>query len=220
MFWAGAQYGGVTAEKPDRSRAKDPRTGADAVRARIQQQSSWVDLQIRQAVDRGDFDQLPGYGKPLTNLTGDRDPDWWVKQLIEREQITGVLPPSLQVRKEDAELDGRLDRLATEKQVRREVEEFNARVRWALYRPPEGPPVVTRPRDVDHEVQQWLARRAASRQKAAERTKGGDTLAPSSAAGSGTGSGPGSGTGSGPGSDPVSGPGSGAVGTGPGAGRA
>jgi hypothetical protein len=170
----------VTAEKPDRSRAKDPRTGADAVRARIQQQSSWVDLQIRQAVDRGDFDELPGYGKPLTNLTGDHDPDWWVKQLIEREQITGVLPPSLQVRKEDAELDDRLDRLVTEEQVRHEVEEFNARVRWALYRPPEGPPVVTRPRDVDHEVQQWRTRRAAIRQRAAGRTSGEGTVVPPS----------------------------------------
>jgi hypothetical protein len=150
----------MTAEQPDRSRATDPRTGADAVRARIQQQGTWVDLQIRQAVERGDFDQLPGYGKPLTNLSSDHDPDWWVKQLIEREQITGVLPPSLQVRKEDAELERRLDRLATEEQVRREVDEFNARVRWALYRPPEGPPVLTEQRDPDREVEQWRTRRA------------------------------------------------------------
>ena len=39
-----------------------------------------------------------------------------------------MLPPSLQLRKEDAELDDRLDRLAAESEVRREVEEFNARV--------------------------------------------------------------------------------------------
>ena len=145
---------------PDRSRARDPRTGADAARARIKQQSTWVDQQIRQAVARGDFDQLPGFGKPLTNLTAEHDPDWWVKQLIEREQITGVLPPSLLVRKEDALLDGRLDQLATEEQVRTEVEEFNALVRWALYRPPEGPPVVTRQRDPEVEVQRWSERRS------------------------------------------------------------
>lgn len=153
----------VTVEKPDRERERDPRTGADAVRARIQEQGTWVDLQLRQAVARGDFDDLPGYGRPLPDLTGDHDPDWWVKRLIEREQITGVLPPSLQVRKEDAELDGRLDRLATEEQVRREVEDFNARVRWALYRPPEGPPVVTRPRDPAAEVDRWHARRQGRR---------------------------------------------------------
>ena len=145
---------------PDRSIERDPRTGAAAAAARIQQQTSWVDLQIRQAVERGDFDELPGYGKPLDNLTTEHDPDWWVKQLIEREQITGVLPPSLLVRKEDAELDGRIDQLATEEQVRRAVDEFNAQVRWALYRPPEGPPVVTQQRDPDREVERWRARRA------------------------------------------------------------
>lgn len=159
----GAHNGVVTVEKPDRERERDPRTGADAVRARIQEQGTWVDLQLRQAVARGDFDDLPGYGRPLPDLTGDHDPDWWVKRLIEREQITGVLPPSLQVRKEDAELDGRLDRLATEEQVRGEVEEFNDRVRWALYRPPEGPPVVTRPRDPAAEVDRWHARRQERR---------------------------------------------------------
>jgi hypothetical protein len=134
-----------------------------AAAARIAQQSTWVDLQLRQAIERGDFDDLPGYGKPLEGLAEHPDPDWWVKQLIEREQITGVMPPSLQLRKEDAELDVRLDRLSTEGEVRREVEEFNRRVRWALYRPPEGPPVVTAQRDPDREAERWAERRRARR---------------------------------------------------------
>ena len=164
-------------EGPDRSRATDPRTGADAAAARIAQQTSWVDLQVRQAVARGDFDELPGYGKPLTNLTGEHDPDWWVKQLIEREQITGVLPPSLLVRREDAALDGRLDRMGTEDQVRAAVEDFNAQVRWALYRPPEGPPVVTRPRDPDREVERWVERRAERAAARREPREPGDEVA-------------------------------------------
>ena len=60
---------------------------------------------------RGDFDNLPGAGKPIRGLGTEHDPDWWVKQLIEREKITGVLPPALQLRKDDAELDARLDTL-------------------------------------------------------------------------------------------------------------
>jgi hypothetical protein len=85
---------------------------------------------------------------------------------VEREQITGVLPPSLQLRKEDAELDARLDRLGSEAEVRREVEEFNERVRWALYRPPEGPPLVTAQRDPGTEVHRWQERRRARREAA------------------------------------------------------
>ena len=84
-----------------------------------------MDLQIRQAMERGEFDDLPGAGKPIEGLGAEHDPDWWLKKLVERERIA-VLPPSLALRKEDAELDDRLDRLNVEADVRREVEEFNA----------------------------------------------------------------------------------------------
>ena len=78
---------------------------ADSAAARIRHQAQWVDLQIKQAMERGEFDDLPGAGKPLGDLGSPYDRDWWLKKLIEREQITGVLPPALQLRKEDAELD-------------------------------------------------------------------------------------------------------------------
>ncbi|MEZ5094006.1 DUF1992 domain-containing protein [Nocardioides sp.] len=147
-------------ERPDHSPARDRRTGRSAAAARIEQQATWVDLQLRQAEARGDFDDLPGFGKPLEGLgTSPHDPDWWLKQLIEREQITGVLPPALQLRKDDEVLDGRLDRLSREADVRREVEEFNERVRAAIYQPLGGPPMVTKARDVDAEVERWRARR-------------------------------------------------------------
>ncbi|WP_238993386.1 DUF1992 domain-containing protein [Nocardioides caldifontis] len=142
-------------------REQRPEERRAAAAARIAQQQTWVDLQLRKARERGDFDDLPGYGKPITGLGDEHDPDWWVKQLLEREQVTGVAPPSVQLRREDADLDERLDRLGSEADVRREVTEFNARVRWALYRPPEGPPVVTPQRDPDTEVERWRDRRAA-----------------------------------------------------------
>ncbi len=148
-------------EEPDRSRLKDDRTGRAAARNRIDQQAKWVDLQIQQAMARGDFDDLPGAGKPIRDLGSSHDPDWWLKQLIERERITGVLPPALQLRKDDAELDGRLDDLNVEADVRREVEEFNQRVLKARYTPVDGPPLITQTRDVDAEVESWRARRAS-----------------------------------------------------------
>ncbi|MGH3361699.1 MAG: DUF1992 domain-containing protein [Nocardioides sp.] len=148
-------------ERPDPRRARDDRTGNPAAANRIEQQARWVDLQIQQAMARGDFDNLPGAGKPLTNLGSTHDPDWWVKQLIERERITGVLPPALQLRKDDAELDAGLDRLASEREVREQVEEFNARVLKARYTPVDGPPLITQPRDVEATVAAWRERRTA-----------------------------------------------------------
>ena len=148
-------------EQPDREGpARDSRTGDPAAVARIRHQAQWVDLQIKRAMERGEFDDLPGAGKPLRNLGTQHDPDWWIKQLIEREKITGVLPPALQLRKDDAELDGRLDRHTAEVEVRRELEDFNARVLKARYTPVDGPPLITQPRDVEAEVEAWRARRA------------------------------------------------------------
>ena len=140
-------------------REVDARTGSDAAAARIQHQGRWVDLQITQAMERGEFDNLPGAGKPLPPL--DPDPNWWLKKLIERENITGVLPAALQLRKEDAELEAVLDREATEKSVRQVVEDFNRRIVEARRQLQGGPPVVTPTRDVDDEVQRWRDRRLA-----------------------------------------------------------
>ncbi len=150
-------------EQPDQRRPESTRPRPNsraAARARIAQQQTWVDLQIRQAMERGDFDDLPGAGKPIADLGDTHDPDWWLKKLVEREHVA-VLPPSLALRKEDAELDDTLDALTTRADVRRHVEDFNERVIAARYRMPEGPPLVTMPRDVDEAVAAWEARRTA-----------------------------------------------------------
>jgi hypothetical protein len=147
------------AEHADQPQPPPRAEGRAAARARINQQHTWVDLQVRQAMERGDFDNLPGAGKPL-KLEPTHDPNWWVKKLVESENVA-ILPPSLQLRKEDSELDERLDKLNVEADVRRELVDFNERVIAARYRLPEGPPLITMPRDVDADVEAWRTRRTA-----------------------------------------------------------
>ncbi len=168
-----------TEDRPEGRREQRPKPavrqdGKAAAAARMAQQQTWVDLQVRQAMERGDFDDLPGAGKPIEGLGGHHDPNWWLKKLVEREHIA-VLPPSLALRKEDAELDGVLDRLNTEGDVRRHVTDFNERVVAARYRTPEGPPLITMPRDVDSEVAGWRERRTA--RVAEQRRKAREALA-------------------------------------------
>ena len=143
-------------------KAQDDRTGRSAAAERIRNQTHWVDLQVRRAMDRGDFDNLPGAGKPL-DLPDKHDPDWWVKKLIEREQITGVAPAAISLRLEDAELDSVLDREATEDGVRRTVEDFNRRIVEARRQLTGGPPVITPTRDAEAEVGAWRQRREERR---------------------------------------------------------
>ena len=131
-----------------------------AAAARMRDQAKWVDMQVQQSVQRGEFDNLPGAGKPIKNLDRDHDPDWWVKQLVEREQIV-MLPPSVQLRRDDAELDDLLDKQTGDDGARKIVEEFNERVIAARYGSPEGPPLITMPRDIDATLAAWRERRAA-----------------------------------------------------------
>jgi hypothetical protein len=160
-------------EAPDRRPQRDERTGRSAAAARIAQQASWVDQQVRQAMERGEFDDLPGQGKPIEDLGVEHDPDWWLKKLVERENIA-LLPPAIALRKEDAELDARLDAIPAESEVRRELADFNRRVVETRRQLQGGPPVVTPTRDVDAEVTAWRERRTAliAAQRAAREAAG------------------------------------------------
>lgn len=136
-----------------------------------------VDKAIREAMERGEFDDLPGAGKPLTNLGDPNDALWWVRGLVEREQLdfTGALPPAIALRKEAATFPESLLDLRTEDSVREVLEDFNRRVKRDRLRPSEpGMPQLLAPTvDVDDLVAQWRTLREAraqdrARQEAAE----------------------------------------------------
>jgi len=127
-------------------------------RGRMENRHQWVDVVIDQAIARGEFDDLPLAGKPIPGIAR-HDPDWWLKALIEREQISGVLPEAIQLRKDDAVFHERLDALHAEDEVRAAVDEFNARIVSARRQLMGGPPVVTPLRDAEREVRAWAARR-------------------------------------------------------------
>ena len=112
-------------------------------------------------MERGEFDDLPGEGKPL-NLD-DRDPNWWVKGLLEREQIRMPLPTSLQLRREAKEIDETVADCRDEAGVRDLVDELNERILDSHRRRVDGPPVVTAKVDADAVVERWRERRAARR---------------------------------------------------------
>jgi hypothetical protein len=113
-----------------------------------------VDRAIREATERGAFDDLPGAGKPL-NLRRVGDPDWWLKDLVEREQISPDLTVSL--RREADSFPESLRDLPTEEAVRSVLDDFNERVKADWMRPRVGPssPIVARKVDVDAVVEQW-----------------------------------------------------------------
>ena len=134
----------------------------------IEQHAQFVEIQIQQAMRRGDFDDLPGAGRPLKNLDRVHDPDWWIRQKIEDERITGLAPPALTLRTESEGLEARIDGMYSEPAVRELLDQFNTRVVEARRQLKGGPPVVTPTRDVEAEIDGWRRRRIARQRSAAE----------------------------------------------------
>lgn len=64
---------------------------------------SWIDRVIREAAERGEFDDLEGAGKPLEALDQRYDENWWVKRWIKRENLD---PAALEKLLEDRRRDG------------------------------------------------------------------------------------------------------------------
>jgi len=122
---------------------------------------SWVERQVREAIERGEFDNLPGAGRPLPSINGREDENWWVKGLLEREQLPMPLPTSLALRREVADLPQTLADVPDESTVRDIIEDLNRRIRDSHRRRVDGPPIVVKPVDVEQSVTDW--RRSRSR---------------------------------------------------------
>jgi len=118
---------------------------------------SWVDRQIREAQERGEFDNLPGAGKPIAGLNGREDPNWWIKGLMEREDLRPVLPTTLSLRKEAAELPDTVAQERNEEAVREIVRDLIARIVDSRRRKVDGPPIWVKTFNVDKVVEQWRA---------------------------------------------------------------
>jgi len=119
---------------------------------------TWIDAQIRVAREQGAFDNLPGAGKPLPNLGQEYDPLWWVKQFVQREQIS-MLPPSLELlRKVEKEL-ATIEKLDDEATVRRRVAALNE-IAKANATVVEGTPTRLGTLDVDQVVARWRRTRS------------------------------------------------------------
>ena len=122
---------------------------------------TWIEAQIREARERGEFENLPGYGKPLANLDGNHDEMWWIRNWLKRNDI-GFTPPSIALRKAAEDLLGSLEEFPTERGLRAALDELNDRIRTANRTPVfDGPPSNMMPLDVEPVVTRWAELRAA-----------------------------------------------------------
>lgn len=117
-----------------------------------------TEQRIREAQEAGEFDRLPGFGKPIPDIDLPHDENWWVKRKLEREQLS-ALPPALEIRRDKERTLASLATLGSEAEVRRCLIELNERIRKAHFSAVWGPPADTLPVDVEEEVARWQTTR-------------------------------------------------------------
>lgn len=123
----------------------------------VRSAASWesaVEQQIREAMERGEFDNLPGRGKPLPGLDGSHDEEWWVKEKLKREQLS-YLPPALALRKEVEDTRARIDVASSEAAVRELVAGINERIVHVNSSITFGPASTVMRLDVEQIVRRW-----------------------------------------------------------------
>jgi hypothetical protein len=122
----------------------------------------WVESQIRRAQNAGEFDDLPGAGKPLTKLADPHDPDWWVKDFIRREQIEAeaLLPPAVLLRKEKQQVHDKVRGMRRESEVREYLADLNKRILINI-RDTTGPVVPVGTVDEEAILARWRAEHPA-----------------------------------------------------------
>lgn len=115
---------------------------------------TWIERQIREAMERGEFDNLPGYGKPIPGLDGPDDELWWIRDKLRREQVSH-LPPALALRKEVDEAMVRIAAAQTEAEVRRHIAAINEKIAYINSHTISGPPCDLMPLNVERVLEEW-----------------------------------------------------------------
>ncbi len=113
-----------------------------------------VERKIREARERGEFDNLPGAGKPIADLGKVHDELWWVKRLLRRE-VLSLAPESLALRRRVEKTMAAIAAKKDENAVRRLVAEMNEDIARVNATAIQGPPTNLAPFDVEEIVRRW-----------------------------------------------------------------
>ena len=134
---------------------------------------TWVERKIRESMERGEFDNLPGAGRPIADLDRPYDELWWLRKKLREEQFS-IEPPVLELRRAFDETRARIAAAGSEAEVRRFVAAINERIVYVNSHTTSGPATELVPLDVERVVAQWRSARP-----------GGPGVAPGEATGGG-----------------------------------
>jgi hypothetical protein len=122
---------------------------------------SWIDRKIRQSMEAGEFDNLPGSGEPIPDLACPYDELWWLRKKLREEQLS-IDPPTLVLRREYHDTLAKIADARSEGDVRRLVAAINERIVYVNSHTTFGPPSDLVPLNVERVVAEWRDARDAT----------------------------------------------------------
>lgn len=121
----------------------------------------FAEQQLKAAFEAGEFQRLPGHGRPIPGIDEPLDENWWIKKKLRDEQVS-LLPPLLEAKRDIQQTRERIRTIRSETRVRVELEKLRDRVRKALDSPAPSPPVYVMPVDLESELAAWRRERGPS----------------------------------------------------------
>ena len=118
---------------------------------------TWVERKIRESLERGEFDNLPGAGQPIPDLARPYDELWWLRKKLRDEKLS-IDPPIMVLRKELDETLERIGGARSEAEVRRLVDAINERIVYVNSHTFFGPASDLAPLNVERIVAEWRER--------------------------------------------------------------
>lgn len=115
---------------------------------------SFTESRMREAMEAGAFDNLPGLGRPIPDIDEPWDENSWLRKKLKSEQIVS-LPPILEARLRTEKFREQLQTLPTEHEVRRQAAALNQFIRESHYSHIAGPADGVPPLDVETVVTEW-----------------------------------------------------------------
>jgi hypothetical protein len=122
---------------------------------------SWIERKIRESMEQGEFDNLPGSGEPIPELARPYDELWWLRKKLRDEQLS-IDPPTLVLRREYHDTLARIADARSEAGVRRLVAAINERIVYVNSHTTFGPPTDLVPLNVERVVAEWREARGST----------------------------------------------------------
>ena len=120
--------------------------------------ADWVEGLISDAQKRGEFDNLSGKGKPIPGLDKPYDPDWWIKQKLNDENID-FSPEPIKLKRAAEQRIEELMKFNSQEALVNEIMGINQLIKQANSLPQPAGTVPMPLLDEETEISRWKATR-------------------------------------------------------------